>query len=79
MNELLSSLNPSHAPQTRSQTAAHESRKRKRDALDGPSSASPAPRPVPLMQETPLGELLVDGMSDEQVWAELELRAQGVC
>ena len=31
------------------------------------------------MQETPLGELLVDGMSDEQVWAELELRAQGVC
>lgn len=31
------------------------------------------------MKETPLAELFVDGMSDEQVWAELELRAQNVC
>lgn len=31
------------------------------------------------MKETPIGELFVDGMSDEQVWAQLELRAQNMC
>ena len=31
------------------------------------------------MKETPLAELFVDGMSDEQIWAELELRAENVC
>ena len=77
VNEMLESISPSHAPQTRSQTAAAESRKRKRDMSDdAPSPAAPA---VPFMKETPLTELFVDGMSDEQVWAELELRAEGVC
>ena len=87
MNELLASISPSQAPQTRSKAAAAaetgESRKRKRDSPDGPSSSSSTPaspaRAVPLMKETPLAELFVQGMSDEQIWAELELRAQGVC
>ncbi|KAI1797849.1 Mpp10 protein [Ganoderma leucocontextum] len=76
VNDLLISISPSYAPKTRSQTAnADGSRKRKRG-----SSPPPAPEPtVPILKDTPLAELLVDGMSDEQIWAELELRAQTVC
>ncbi|TBU38040.1 Mpp10 protein [Dichomitus squalens] len=76
VNDLLTSISPSHAPQTRSQTAnVNGSRKRKR----GPSP-SPAPESnIPLLKDTPLAELLVEGMSDEQIWAELELRTQTVC
>ncbi|KAI0735201.1 U3 small nucleolar ribonucleoprotein complex, subunit Mpp10 [Earliella scabrosa] len=73
VNDLLTSISPSYAPQTRSQ-AAENSRKRKRG-----SASSPPERVVPLMKETPLAELFVDGMSDEQIWAELELRAENVC
>ncbi|PIL31997.1 hypothetical protein GSI_06701 [Ganoderma sinense ZZ0214-1] len=76
VNELLVSISPSHAPKTRSQTAnADGSRKRKRGPRPPPSS-EPA---VPILKDTPLAELLVDGMSHEQIWAELELRAQTVC
>ncbi|KAI0757031.1 U3 small nucleolar ribonucleoprotein complex, subunit Mpp10 [Daedaleopsis nitida] len=72
VNDLLTSISPSYAPQTRSQ-AAESSHKRKR------GSPPPSALSAPMMQETPLAELFVDSMSDEQVWAELELRAQNVC
>ncbi len=74
VNDLLTSISPSYAPQTRSQ-AADSSRKRKR----GSQSPPPPDKAAPLLRETPLTELIVDGMSDEQVWAELELRAHNVC
>ncbi|KAI0669932.1 Mpp10 protein-domain-containing protein [Trametes maxima] len=68
VNDLLTSISPSYAPQTRSQ-------KRKRGA-----SPSPQPEnPISLMKETPINQLFVEGMSDEQMWAQLELRAQNVC
>ncbi|KAI0662794.1 Mpp10 protein [Cubamyces menziesii] len=68
VNDLLASISPSYAPQTRSQ-------KRKRGA-----SPSPEPEaPVTLMRETPINRLFVEGMNDEQIWAQLELRAQNVC
>ncbi|KAI8995597.1 U3 small nucleolar ribonucleoprotein complex, subunit Mpp10 [Trametes punicea] len=68
INDLLTSISPDQAPQTRSQ-------KRKRGA-----SPSPEPEePVSLMRETPINQLFVEGMSDEQIWAQLELRAQNVC
>ncbi|KAK7050943.1 U3 snoRNP protein [Paramarasmius palmivorus] len=62
----LSSLTPSHAPQTRSQT-----RKRKR-------SPSP-PAPKVKFETTPLSSLFVDGMAEDQVWSQLELRAKNIC
>ncbi|EIW64701.1 Mpp10 protein [Trametes versicolor FP-101664 SS1] len=68
VNDLLTSIAPENAPETRSQ-------KRKR-------GKTPSPQPetvINLMKETPIGELFVDGMSDEQVWAQLELRAQNMC
>ncbi|KAI9063034.1 Mpp10 protein [Trametes sanguinea] len=68
VNDLLTSISPDQAPQTRSQ-------KRKR-------GGSPSPEPqesVSLMKETPINQLFVDGMRDEQIWAQLELRAQNVC
>ncbi|RPD82586.1 Mpp10 protein [Lentinus tigrinus ALCF2SS1-7] len=74
VNDLLTSISPSHAPQTRSQ-AAEASRKRKRGSSPSPAAMPP----LPSLQETPIAELFVDGMSDEQIWAELELRAQNVC
>ncbi|KAI0335305.1 Mpp10 protein [Cubamyces sp. BRFM 1775] len=68
VNDLLASISPSYAPQTRSQ-------KRKRGA-----SPSPEPEtPVAIMRETPINRLFVEGMNDEQIWAQLELRAQNVC
>ncbi|KAI0825164.1 U3 small nucleolar ribonucleoprotein complex, subunit Mpp10 [Trametes gibbosa] len=68
VNDLLTSISPEHAPQTRSQ-------KRKR-------GATPSPEPetvVSLMRETPIHQLFVDDMSDEQIWAQLELRTQNMC
>ncbi|KAH9849790.1 Mpp10 protein-domain-containing protein [Lenzites betulinus] len=68
VNDLLTSISPEHAPQTRSQ-------KRKR-------GATPSPEPevaVSYMRETPIHQLFVDGMSEEQIWAQLELRTQNMC
>ncbi|KAG7450486.1 Mpp10 protein [Guyanagaster necrorhizus] len=65
INNLLQALSPSEAPQTRSQ-----SRKRKR-------SPSP-PRNVPTFETTPLTSLFTDGMDEEQIWAQLDLRASRV-
>ncbi|KAK0465145.1 U3 small nucleolar ribonucleoprotein complex, subunit Mpp10 [Desarmillaria tabescens] len=65
INSLLQTLSPSEAPQTRSQ-----SKKRKR-------SPSP-PRTVPTFEMTPLTSLFTDGMDEEQIWAQLDLRASRV-
>uniref|UniRef100_A0A0W0EXV0 U3 small nucleolar ribonucleoprotein protein MPP10 n=1 Tax=Moniliophthora roreri TaxID=221103 RepID=A0A0W0EXV0_MONRR len=66
LDELFSQLAPTQAPQTRSQT-----RKRKR---------SPSP-PVPKVkfETTPLSNLFVDGMAEDQIWSQLELRAKNIC
>ena len=63
---LLSVLSPSHAPKTRSQT-----RKRKR---------SQSPIPIkPTFQTTPLTSLFIEGMSDDQVWEQLDIRTNNIC
>ncbi|KAJ7361715.1 U3 small nucleolar ribonucleoprotein complex, subunit Mpp10 [Mycena albidolilacea] len=67
--EFLSSLSPSEAPQTRSQAT----KKRKRG-----SSPSPPP-PPPMFEPTPIASLFTDGMDDDQIWAQLELRMKPVC
>ncbi|KAJ6604688.1 U3 small nucleolar ribonucleoprotein complex, subunit Mpp10 [Mycena vulgaris] len=66
--ELLSSLSPSEAPQTRSQAT----KKRKR-------SSSPSPPPPPMFEPTPIASLFTEGMDDEQIWAQLDLRMKPVC
>ncbi|KAJ7169916.1 U3 small nucleolar ribonucleoprotein complex, subunit Mpp10 [Mycena filopes] len=66
--EFLSSLSPSEAPQTRSQA----NKKRKR-------SSSPSPPPPILFKPTPITSLFTEGMDDDQIWAQLELRMNPVC
>lgn len=63
--ELLSSLSPAQAPQTRSQL------KQKRSP--GPVTAAPK------LTITPINNLHVDGMDEEQVWAQLELKNKSLC
>ncbi|KAF7791831.1 hypothetical protein EIP86_002855 [Pleurotus ostreatoroseus] len=65
--ELLNSLSPSMAPETRSQAAS-----RKRNADKSTEIQAPA------LEETPLSELCVQDMDKEQIWAQLELRNQTV-
>ena len=67
ISELLSSLNPDEAPVTRSQTKA----------LNGKRKRSP-PK-IAAFGRTPLTSLLVEDAGPEQVWAQLELRTNGVC
>ena len=67
ISELLSSLSPEEAPITRSQTKALNG-KRKR-----------TPPKIPAFDQTPLDSLFVESAGPEQVWAQLELRAKGVC
>lgn len=62
------SISPTLAPETRSQST-----KRKRSPTYDPADYSPK------FYETPVDELHVDGMNDDQVWAQLELRAARVC
>jgi U3 small nucleolar RNA-associated protein MPP10 len=65
ITELLASLSPAQAPQTRSQA------KRKR---------SPSPtRLAPILEPTPIATLHVEGMDEEQVWAQLELKNKSLC
>ncbi|KAJ7487638.1 U3 small nucleolar ribonucleoprotein complex, subunit Mpp10 [Mycena galericulata] len=66
--EFMSSLSPSEAPQTRSQA----SKKRKR-------SSSPSPPPAPIFEPTPITSLFTEGMDDDQIWAQLDLRMKPVC
>lgn len=64
---LLSSLQPSQAPQTRSQARANAS--------------SPRPPPVSkaIWDPTPLTSLFIDGMDEDQLWAQLDLRTKPIC
>ena len=55
---------------TRSQTSANGKRKR---------SPSPPPVPKDAFERTPLTCLYVQGLDKDQIWAQLELRAQNVC
>ncbi|KAJ7293613.1 U3 small nucleolar ribonucleoprotein complex, subunit Mpp10 [Mycena rebaudengoi] len=66
---LLASMSPSEAPQTRSQARA---RKRKR-------SVSPSPPPQAAFHATPVSSLFTEGMDDDQIWAQLDLRLKPVC
>ncbi|KIP11982.1 hypothetical protein PHLGIDRAFT_10298 [Phlebiopsis gigantea 11061_1 CR5-6] len=66
ITELLEALAPSHAPKTRSQAKAAK------------SNVSEKVQAAPTLQEAPIYELSVDGMDDEQIWAQLELRAKNL-
>ncbi|KZT30412.1 Mpp10 protein [Neolentinus lepideus HHB14362 ss-1] len=70
VGHLISSLAPELAPQTRSQARANGKRKQ--------SPSSPHAKKGEL-QVTPLASLFVEGMDDNQIWAQLELRAKHVC
>ncbi|KAJ3854902.1 U3 small nucleolar ribonucleoprotein complex, subunit Mpp10 [Lentinula lateritia] len=66
LETLLSAVSPSEAPQTRSQA-----RKRKRS-------------PDPLFLEvvfktTPVDSLFIEGMDDDQIWSQLDLRTNNIC
>ncbi|TFK41125.1 U3 small nucleolar ribonucleo protein complex, subunit Mpp10 [Crucibulum laeve] len=67
INELLSSLTPAEAPQTRS--------KAKADATERSSNTILTKS----FQSTPLASLFVDGMDEEQIWAQLDLRTKSIC
>ncbi|KAL6309986.1 U3 small nucleolar ribonucleoprotein complex, subunit Mpp10 [Sparassis latifolia] len=67
--ELLSSLVHSQAPRTRSQTGKQKGNQ---------NPPQPVSKP-PAWQDTPLTELYVDGMNEDQLWAQLELRSKNVC
>ncbi|KAF9239774.1 Mpp10 protein [Melanogaster broomeanus] len=72
LDTLLASLTDAAPPQTRSQTRSSAKRKR---------SPSPVQKPQKKfsVQETPLPSLFVDGMSSDQIWLQLDLRAARVC
>ncbi|KAF9499716.1 Mpp10 protein [Pleurotus eryngii] len=70
IDELLSSLSPESAPQTRAQARANGKRKR---------SPSPPPKPKQTFAPTPLTALYVDGVDEEQIWTQLDLRMKNVC
>ena len=68
VNQLILSLCPLDAPRTRSQTSG----KRKR-------SPSPPPNSKAQFQTTQLAALFVDGMSEDQLWAQIDMRTKNVC
>ena len=70
ISALLASFSPRQAPVTRSQSSANGKRKR---------SPSPPPAPKDAFERTPLTCLYVQGLDKDQIWAQLELRAQNVC
>ncbi|KZT74654.1 Mpp10 protein [Daedalea quercina L-15889] len=66
--DLLSSISPSLAPQTRSQTAARH------------QNAQPElHEEAPDFEPTPVTELFIEGMDGDQIWSQMELRAENVC
>ena len=66
----MASFSPTQAPVTRSQSVAHGKRKR---------SPSPSLVPKHTLERTPLTCLYVQDLDKDQIWAQLELRAQHVC
>lgn len=67
IRELLSSLAPSQAPQTRSKA---------KNGVDKPAVPNAQ---KDLFEFTPLKSLFIDGMDEEQIWAQLDLRTKAVC
>ncbi|KAJ4489285.1 U3 small nucleolar ribonucleoprotein complex, subunit Mpp10 [Lentinula edodes] len=66
LETLLAAVSPSEAPQTRSQA-----RKRKR---------SPDPLSLEVVfKTTPVDSLFIEGMDDDQIWSQLDLRTNNVC
>ncbi|KAI0304855.1 U3 small nucleolar ribonucleoprotein complex, subunit Mpp10 [Russula brevipes] len=70
ISALLASFSPTQAPVTRSQSSANGKRKR---------NSSPPPVPKKAFERTPLTCLYVQGLDKDQIWAQLELRAQTIC
>ncbi|KAL5534201.1 hypothetical protein ACEPAG_663 [Sanghuangporus baumii] len=69
LKDLLDSIGPAEAPQTRAQVRSTNQAEEKR----------PPPINHAILNTTPLSALFVDGMDDEQIWAQLELKAKNVC
>ncbi|KAJ2920198.1 hypothetical protein MD484_g199, partial [Candolleomyces efflorescens] len=67
VNELISSITPSQAPQTRSQTRAASAR------------AVPPPPPKSLFKQTPLTSLFTENLDEDQIWAQLDIRTKHMC
>ncbi|PPQ88642.1 hypothetical protein CVT25_010218 [Psilocybe cyanescens] len=66
IGELMASLSPTEAPQTRSKLKG-ETKKPKIEAENN------------LFDFTPLKSLFVDGMDEDQIWAQLDLRTETIC
>ncbi|KAF9526428.1 U3 small nucleolar ribonucleoprotein complex, subunit Mpp10 [Crepidotus variabilis] len=66
--DLISGLAPSQAPQTRSKAKAAETSTTTFDILKSN-----------IFTPTPINNLFVDDMDDEQIWAQLDLRTQTMC
>ncbi|KAF9453783.1 Mpp10 protein [Macrolepiota fuliginosa MF-IS2] len=66
IDELLSSLNPLQKPQTRSQAKSDDGQ-------------VPRVSLTKTFETTPLSSLFIENMDPEQVWMQLDLRAQSIC
>ncbi|TEB35007.1 Mpp10 protein [Coprinellus micaceus] len=66
VNDLISSITPSQAPQTRSQT-------RNASQRDVP------PPTNTLFKPTPLTSLFIESLDEEQIWAQLDIRTKHMC
>ncbi|KAF6765942.1 small nucleolar ribonucleoprotein [Ephemerocybe angulata] len=66
VNDLISSITPSAAPQTRSQ-----SRNATRETVPPP--------PKSLFKPTPLTTLFTENLDEDQIWAQLDIRTKQVC
>ncbi|OCB84628.1 Mpp10 protein [Sanghuangporus baumii] len=69
LKDLLDSIGPAEAPQTHAQIRSTSRAEEKR--------APPISHAI--LNTTPLSALFVDGMDDEQIWAQVELKAKNVC